>query len=161
MCYTDWDGRSNSMVGCGGEPNDLIIYLFAGFLIYGFITAGYRELKYFMEDRKATKVESKDKCNPKEGDTPAHKEDICQCHVGEAYLNIGNEHSIKGGNLERKGYIVAKRCFVHNSWRSFDGVEDTSKVSKENVSTPKSNLLQLDENISSRLGVKFKEVGIK
>lgn len=161
MCYTDWDGRSNSMVGCGGEPNDLILYLFAGLLIYGLLSAAYQELKYFMADRPARKVKPKGGSISEDVSTPLHKEDVCQCHVGEAYINIDNEHSIKGGDLERKGYVVAKKCFVHNSWRSFDGVEDTSKVSKENVSTPKSNLLQLDENISSRLGVKFKEAGIK
>jgi len=83
---------------------------------------------------------------------------ICQCCLGQPYANINCEHKVAGGNLERKGIIVAKKCFVHDSWRNYDGAYDLEVVEKEYA---KERLLQLDKDISTSLDAKFKEKGIK
>lgn len=122
MCYKDWDGRSNSWTDCGSsEPNDFIVYLLIVIVVYVLVMLVYTYIKEVIENYKLEK-EHRLKVEKNNLDKNKQKyKNVCRCDVGDAYQKADNLHSVKGSYLIREGYIVAKRCFVHSSWRSFDG----------------------------------------
>lgn len=154
MCYKDWDGRSNSMVDCGDGGDGIMFYVAVAFVLYLVVMSIYKGIEEFIVDYKFKKEEREKDILDKEVTEVELIKNICQCYIGQPYLNINCEHRVVGGNLERKGIVVAKKCFVHDSWRIYDGADDSKEYTEK-------MLLQLDKDISDSFDAKFKQEGIK